>query len=95
MGKVSQEAFFSAEHISSTKYAEKTYFGWNEDTNLWIQVVYWADSPFFGTIFFHEEEINGNKEGKGNLAILYNEEAEREPVIIHKFCLPSVTHFQV
>ena len=51
------------------------------------------DSPLFGTIVFHEEEINENKKGKGNLAVLYNEEAEREPVILHKFCLPCVTHF--
>ena len=51
------------------------------------------DSPLFGTIVFHEEEINENKKGKGKLAILYNKEAEREPVILHKFCLPCVTHF--
>lgn len=49
-------------------------------------------SLFFLTIFFHEEEINENKKGEGNLAILYNEEAERELVILHKFCLPCVTH---
>ena len=46
------------------------------------------DSPLFGTIFFHEEEINENKKGKENLAILLMKKPKGSQLFYINFACP-------